>query len=300
MKTFLSVVTAISILLVSGLCIADEGNDLKSEANRFFLDQNWEKAKTAYESVVQQEPANGQAWLRLGLTCFALQTYEQALDAMNHAEMAGFAVPFVQFQKARILAKLNRSDDSMAMLEKAAGNGFAQLGTLESDPLFEPMRDTDRYRKVYLQMEQSVHPCKFGDEYRNFDFWLGEWNVEAQGRQAGTSKVELILDECVIFENWTGASGYNGKSFNLYNSALEKWQQLWVDNSGTVLIFTGEFKDGNLEYYGETPQGNGTTVLQKLFFYPMPDGRVRQLWQQSTDGGKNWSVAFDGMYSKRK
>jgi hypothetical protein len=31
----------------------------------------------------------------------------------------------------------------------------------------------------------------------------------------------------------------------------------------------------------------------------LPDGRVRQTFQQSTDAGKTWTVSFDGYYRKR-
>lgn len=50
-------------------------------------------------------------------------------------------------------------------------------------------------------------PCTTRPEYRQFDFWIGEWDVQAGGNQAGTNSVQLILGDCVIFENWIGAAG---------------------------------------------------------------------------------------------
>jgi hypothetical protein len=44
------------------------------------------------------------------------------------------------------------------------------------------------------------------------------------------------------------------------------------------------------------------TVSHLLAFTRMngnPD-RVHQLWKTSTDGGKTWAVAFDGIYVRRK
>ena len=86
--------------------------------------------------------------------------------------------------------------------------------------------------------QPSAKPCGAKPEYRQFDFWIGEWDVQAGGKQAGTNSVQLILGECVIFENWTGAGGTAGKSFNIYNAAKGKWQQTWVDSSGSVLDST--------------------------------------------------------------
>ena len=78
-------------------------------------------------------------------------------------------------------------------------------------------------------------PCKESPGYRGMDFWVGEWEVEtAQGRPAGSSKIELVLDGCIVVENWTGRNGYAGKSFNLYHSDSSKWEQFWVDNQGQV------------------------------------------------------------------
>ena len=135
---------------------------------------------------------------------------------------------------------------------------------------------------------------------RQFDFWIGEWDVTANGKLAGTSSVQLILDGCVLFENWTGKIGSIGKSFNIYNSATKKWQQFWVDNSGGSILFTGEFENGKLTYRSETLQPDGSTVLGRMTFTPLPEHRVHQVWEQSTDQGKTWTLAFDGIYTSRK
>src|SRR5712691_13226702 len=56
-------------------------------------------------------------------------------------------------------------------------------------------------------------PCAKRAEKRQFDFWVGEWAVQTpDGNPAGDSSVQLILDRCVVFENWRGKKGYNGKS----------------------------------------------------------------------------------------
>lgn len=143
-------------------------------------------------------------------------------------------------------------------------------------------------------------PCAARPEYRQFDFWIGEWDVQAGGQQAGASSVQLILGDCVIFENWTGARGMTGKSFNIYNAAKAKWQQTWVDSTGNVLELYGEFKDGAMRLVGEKPGPNGGKIINKLSFFPLEGGRVRQLWESSQDDGKTWSTAFDGLYSRKR
>ena len=61
-------------------------------------------------------------------------------------------------------------------------------------------------------------PCS-KPEYRQFDFWIGEWEAYGvNGQKAGDSKISLILDSCIILEEWTSASlsqgiRYAGKKF---------------------------------------------------------------------------------------
>ena len=146
----------------------------------------------------------------------------------------------------------------------------------------------------------SAKPCGAKPEYRQFDFWIGEWDVQAGGNHAGTNSVQLILGDCVIFENWTGARGMTGKSFNIYNAATGKWQQTWVDSSGNALELYGEFKDGAMRLIGEKPGPSGGKIINKLTFIPLEGGRVRQLWESSRDDGKTWNTVFDGLYIKKK
>lgn len=148
--------------------------------------------------------------------------------------------------------------------------------------------------------QPPAKPCGAKPEYRQFDFWVGEWDVQVSGQQAGTNSVQLILGDCVIFENWTGARGMIGKSFNIYDAAKGRWQQTWVDSTGNVLELYGEFKDGAMRLTGEKLGPNGAKIINKLTFFPLEGGRVRQLWESSRDDGKTWNTVFDGLYIRKK
>jgi hypothetical protein len=41
-------------------------------------------------------------------------------------------------------------------------------------------------------------------------------------------------------------------------------------------------------------------MRHRITWTPLPEGRVRQFWENSRDEGKTWSVAFDGTYVRRK
>jgi hypothetical protein len=136
-------------------------------------------------------------------------------------------------------------------------------------------------------------------EYRQFDFWVGQWDVTSGGQPAGRNLITLEEDGCVVHEHWTGALGGTGQSFNFYDRADGRWHQVWVSNSGNILSLSGGLADGALVLEGERSEG-GRTVRHRLSFRANADGTVRQLWEASADGGTTWSTSFDGLYRPHK
>lgn len=144
--------------------------------------------------------------------------------------------------------------------------------------------------------------CQGDPAYRAFDFWIGDWDVQRTGVArapiGASSKVEKILDGCVILENWSPPGGVDGKSFNIYNRFTKQWEQYWVDAGGRITHYFGQFReDGNLYYEADQPAASGK--VRMTFFNQGPD-QVRQLGHLSTDGGKTWKVSFDLTYIRKK
>ena len=144
-------------------------------------------------------------------------------------------------------------------------------------------------------------PCS-APERRQFDFWLGAWDVTGpKGKVVGHSRIESILGGCTIAEHWsstTGDGANDGKSYNLYNADLKRWEQFWVDASGSRLMLSGGLVDGKMVLEGrqDLPAKDGVHRRERITWTPNADGSVRQLWESSTDEGKSWTVAFDGLY----
>jgi hypothetical protein len=133
-------------------------------------------------------------------------------------------------------------------------------------------------------------------EYRQFDFWLGEWEVFLPtGKKAGESRIEAISAGCALLENWSGNGGFTGKSLNSYDSSDKHWHQSWVDSSGSRLELAGSYADKRMVL----ASGSGA-AMQRIAWSVNDDGSVRQLWESTADGGKTWTVQFDGKYVRRK
>jgi hypothetical protein len=140
--------------------------------------------------------------------------------------------------------------------------------------------------------------AKCAESFDQFNFWIGEWNVTANGNKAGTNSIQPILDGCVLQETWAGAGGSAGSSFNFYNPQTKKWQQFWVWRNGTTLELSGEYKDGKMTLSGTSLNRAGKKVENRITWYDNKDGSVRQHWEVSPDG-KEWSTSFDGLYKKK-
>jgi len=277
-------------------------NALSQQADAAYDAQNWPEAAHLYQQLSKQEPPTPRIWLRLGAALRSIGKYDDALASFEKAIQSGAAMQG-EYGKAATYAAMSQPDQAIASLDKAIQQGYATPDALTSDPKFATLRDLPAFAKIVEQAKRNQRPCAYAPENRQFDFWIGEWNVSStQGATpAGSSKIELILDDCVIQENWSSAgSPYTGKSYNIYNTALKRWEQYWVDSVGGNIFFYGGLKDGVMDYWtDEIPQPDGTKLKRHLQFFKLDPDTVRQFSQGSTDGGKTWHVEYDFTYARK-
>ena len=136
-------------------------------------------------------------------------------------------------------------------------------------------------------------------EYRQFDFWIGEWDVHtADGKLAGTNRIEHEYDGCVVHERYMGARGYSGESLNTYDGGRKVWHQTWVDNQSTLLLLEGGLRDSSMVLEGQSVAPSGQTTKHRITWTPNADGSVRQHWESTDDQGR-WTTVFDGLYTRK-
>ena len=143
-------------------------------------------------------------------------------------------------------------------------------------------------------------PCQKDVNYQAFDFWLGEWQVtNKQGVVQGTNSITKSDDGCLIHERWTSAQGNKGYSSNYYNPITKLWAQRWV-SAGSVIEYTGgSEKPGQMSLEGMIYyQQNGLQAKFRGTWSLLEDGRVRQFFEQYNADKEEWSVWFEGFYSK--
>lgn len=140
-------------------------------------------------------------------------------------------------------------------------------------------------------------------EYRQFDFWIGNWDTfesdAPDGPSIARARISSIADGCALHELYEQHDGLIGDSILSYDQVRKKWQQTWVTNRGSLMVIVGSFKDDALVLEGDVHTGDGRTVRQRITWERKGDD-VREWALHSSDGGKSWTPAFDVVFRKRK
>ena len=108
----------------------------------------------------------------------------------------------------------------------------------------------------------AAHGCDAAP-YRQFDFWVGRWDVFSGANLVGTNEVKSRVDGCVVEENWTSASLGRGRSLNAYDAATGTWSQFWVGSGGcqfSVILMEGGFANGSMTMQGSRTQPEGFLI----------------------------------------
>ncbi len=142
-------------------------------------------------------------------------------------------------------------------------------------------------------------PCS-SSAFHQFDFWIGDWDVTTpQGMKAGLDRVEKVLEGCALLENWSASDGSKATSLSAFDAGSRSWHQTFADDQGTLLILDGEMREGRLVLLG-TKQSGKQRTLNRLSWQSTAADKLRQRWEISQDEGKNWSLLFEGLYTRRK
>lgn len=144
-------------------------------------------------------------------------------------------------------------------------------------------------------------PCLDDPRFAEFDFWVGEWDVHtADGTLAGTNVITREEKGCVIVERWTGESGGTGMSINYFDHANGEWVQVWNSSGGAQIDIRGNLTEDGMLLTGSIHYvARSMTADFRGLWTPLADGRVRQYFEQSTDGGETWQPWFEGFYSRK-
>jgi hypothetical protein len=130
---------------------------------------------------------------------------------------------------------------------------------------------------------------------RDFDFWVGDWDVSWGEDARGTNKVSHLFDGRAILEQFDGRPGIDllGTSVSVYDSKSARWCQTWVDSERNYLLFEGAFADGGMDL-----RTTGDGVMYRMQWKDIEDDTLRWLWQRSREDAE-WETLWELRYARR-
>lgn len=254
------------------------------------------------QALQQNQNTDPQAWRLAAVEAREAGKLEIASEAIERAAALGLAPVAVGLERARQSVAATDPDAAIAALQILADNGFSAVAVISNDPVLATLNGQPAYDALLAEMSAAAFPCDHQPRFRNFDFWVGEWDVHLEnGTLAGSNRIKVAEKGCVLNENWTGASGGTGQSINYLDGETGEWVQLWNDASGSQIAIRGGLTDDGMLLEGQIHYlGNNGTFPFRGLWTPLPDGRVRQFFEQSNDSGATWVPWFEGFYSRRE
>ncbi|MFA6958159.1 MAG: tetratricopeptide repeat protein [Thermoanaerobaculia bacterium] len=288
-------VALVSSILLAGLASAQTTSIDK--ARTLMNEKNYQAARAELGKIVANEPANGPALLELARCTRALGDFDASIAAARKALAIPFQPRISHLEIAMSLAVRGDADAAIAEIEQivAMGANKGLHDRVVSAPELASLRKHPKFEAVVAKLLPCGTP-----EYRQFDFWLGSWEVrDPAGHVVGHNDVTLHLDGCMLMENWKSGAGHAGMSMNYFEPTDGSWNQIFIDNGGVPSGWPplkGKLVDGKMVL--STLQG--VKPETRWIWSKTGDGRVRQLAEQLGDDGKTWSVIWDSYYGKAK
>lgn len=285
-------------LLASGVAARQ---DARAQAAALFAAGDHAGAAALYEQLLEADDPDGASWYRYGYSLHALGRLDEAVVAHERAARDGTAPHAVNaaYNLACALALLGRGDEAFAALNDALARGFANPALLEQDGDLASLRDDPRWAALRRRATagEPTPVEEVAARRRQFDFWLGDWDVVARG--PGPDKrwydfgqlairVVPVLDGGAILEFATGT--LEGFSLRVFDPERDAWRLLlnWPSNgSASFSTLEGRFRHGRGTFY--TAPWPAPQRTRYTFSDIGPD-RLRWDGASTSDGDVSWAT----------
>jgi hypothetical protein len=147
------------------------------------------------------------------------------------------------------------------------------------------------------------------EEARQFDFWIGVWDVNLRVRQEdlrwkdseeAEARIYPILQGKAVLELWDGKR-IKGFSLRYFDPEREKWV-LWLNwpgrNRSGSSSLDGEFRHGRGEFFSVQRGPGGMETISRYTFSDITPTSLRWDDAYSSDGGRTWSNAWIMEFSR--
>jgi hypothetical protein len=149
-------------------------------------------------------------------------------------------------------------------------------------------------------------------EARQFDFWLGKWQIHQKILNQDGSWLELpartsvasALDGCALVEHWRGkvkffwegmkdVESMEGLSVRAYDAQSGKWRLHWMSSRTPRFgnAFEGNFHAGRGEFFSTRQEPRGKQ-LSRITFSNITKNSVHWDLAISNNDGKTWTTLW--------
>ena len=241
-----------------------------------------------------------------GDSLFTLGLYPDALTCFRRSLSQHPSTPLkavVYSRMARIFALERNKPEALASLDSAAASSYYNLREMDSLPDFASIREDAHFKDIRQRVYATLYPCMVDPHAREFDFWIGEWEVYLTGTSnyQGHSLIQSIAGGCALLENWDSQNS-TGKSINYVDPVTNRWKQCWAGSyaGGIQEFVNGRYADSAMRFEFQSTDAQGNKTIGRFIFYNQGPDQVRQFNETSADGGKTWVASYDLTYRRRK
>jgi len=140
-------------------------------------------------------------------------------------------------------------------------------------------------------------------DLNTFDFWVGHWEATWTDKNGvivkAENNVDRILDGKVIQERFLDTSNeYEGRSFSVYNTATNEWNQAYVDTNGIYFHLIGGIENGDPVFKTLPLKKDGKTIMFKMVFSSISETSFVWEWMGTRNDGKDWNTFWKIDYSR--
>lgn len=145
---------------------------------------------------------------------------------------------------------------------------------------------------------QDIKPLMQSEDTHYYDFWVGTWYVEAEGK-VDTSGTRFMVSQSVhpaaFTEEWRmgfeSDSTFTATAIRAWDKTTNRWMYTWVLSNGLYQVWEGKKEKGHWYMYHRFTI-DGDTYLSRQGWIPESPGRVLHISEKSYDEGVTWQLRF--------
>lgn len=169
-------------------------------------------------------------------------------------------------------------------------------------------KGTEEYanQPAVIQVESTAIQLSCQDkEFREMDFWVGDWDLEWDIADGTTGQGTNIITKtpfggCVITENFDGAptQQFKGMSVSTFHKPAGMWRQTWVDDQGGYFALSGGPQDDGSFKLDMTRLGD-TAPYRRMVWQDIEGDNLNWYWQGHSVGETEWKDLWVIRYTRK-